>query len=289
MTTALACIGGEEVYQQWQAGRVDAEALGRRETPFGTSAEILKVPDEGQPFYLLPRRGPGERKTPMDRVNYRANIYALKELGVRCILAWGPGEAITHNIAVGDLVAPDDLIDRTHLRPQTFFEDSPLGFLRQLPVFCTALRQAVFEVLEEMKLIYHASGVAAVCEGPRHRTPAEVRALAGIGARIVTQSFAPENFLARELQMCYAPVCYVVAYAETGSRRRTFSTGDLFTEFSEAGDADRLAGAVGAMNQIARNVALRVRQGPTECECADAMAANIRRYDLPDDWRKWFK
>jgi len=287
--TALACIGGEEVYRQWRAGHVEAEALGPRQTPFGTSAEVFRVPDESQPFYLLPRHGPGKRNTPLDKVNYRANIYALKDLGVRSVLAWGPCEAITHNIAVGDLVLPDDLIDQTHLRPRTFFDDSPLGFLRQFPVFCTTLRQVVCEVLEEMKLVYHGTGVAAVCEGPRHRTPAEVRALAGMGAQIVTQSFAPENFLARELKMCYAPVCYVVSYAETGSRHRPFSTGELFAELSEAGQADRLAGVVGSMSQIARNAALRVSQGPADCECADAMASNIRRYDLPDDWRKWFK
>ncbi|MCD6364561.1 MAG: hypothetical protein J7M14_01670, partial [Planctomycetes bacterium] len=188
MPVSLACIAGEEIHRQWQAGRISGERIGRRPTPFGPSGEVFLVDDGQSRFHLLSRFGAGMEKTAPSKINYRANVYALKDLGVDTILAWGPGGAITHNIAIGDLVILDDLIDQTHLRAETFFEDSPLGFLRQFPVFCPTLRRVCGEVLHEMKLVYHGAGAAAVTEGPRIETPAEVRMLSTIGAEIVTHA-----------------------------------------------------------------------------------------------------
>jgi 5'-methylthioadenosine phosphorylase len=289
MSATLACIAGAEIYRQWDAKRVSGKKLGARKTPFGESGEIFLVKTDGQSFYLMPRYGAGRSKTAPRKINYRANMYALKDLGVFGVLAWGPGGAVTHNIAVGDLVILSDLIDRTHLRTKTFFEDSPLGFLRQFPVFCPTLRRGIDEVLHEMKLVYHGGGTAAVCEGPRLETPAEVRMLATLGAELVTHTFVPEVFLARELQLCYAAVCYVVNYAETGSSHRPFAAGDLFGGLTQKSDAERLAGAVGAMSRIAANVARTVAAAEPACDCRKSMAANIREYDLPADWRKWFE
>lgn len=289
MAATIACIAGEEIYRQWDARRIAGERLGRRSTPFGDSGEIFLVSAEQRSFYLLPRYGAGLLKTPPRRVSDRANLYALKDLGVQAVLAWGAGGAITHNMAVGDLVVLDDVIDQTHLRDQTFFDDSPLGFLRQFPVFCPALRRVVAEVLHEMKLVYHGAGTAAVCEGPRLETPAEVRMLAAMGAEVVTHSFVPEVFLARELQMCYAAVCYVVNYAETGSRHRPFAAGELFGGLTQKSDSDRLAGAVGAMSRIVSAVADAIsRRKRLDCDCDKTMAHHVRQYHLPDDWRKWF-
>jgi 5'-methylthioadenosine phosphorylase len=289
MSAMMACIAGEEVHRQWDAGRIEGERLGPRATPFGPSAEIFLVRAEGVEYYLQPRHGQGLSKTAPCRINYRANLYALRDLDVQCVLAWGPGGAITHNIAVGDLVVLNDVIDRTCLRPETFFEDGPLGYLRQFPVFCPHLRRAVGEVLHDMKLVYHASGTAAVCEGPRLETPAEIQMYGTVGAEVVTHTFVPEMFLAKELQLCYAAVCYVVNYAETGSRHPPFVPGSLFGPLSEKTDTERLAGVVGAMGEIARTVAVAVGGAERTCDCGSSMAAFVRQYDLPQDWRKWFE
>ncbi|HOF19394.1 MAG TPA: MTAP family purine nucleoside phosphorylase [Phycisphaerae bacterium] len=289
MSASFACIAGEEICRQWNAGRIAGERIGPRGTPFGSSGELYLIESDGHEMYLLPRHGLGLSKTAPRRINSRANLYALKDLGVQTVLAWGPGGAVTHNIAVGDLVILDDLIDRTYLRDKTFFEDKPLGFLRQFPVFCPTLRRVLAEVLHEMKLVYHATGTAAVCEGPRLETPAEIRMLGTVGAEVVTHTFVPEAFLAKELQMCYAALCYVVNYAETGSRHRPLAVGDLFGGLTQASDADRLAGAVGAMSRIAANVAAALPEHAPGCECAASMAGNVREFDLPDDWRKWFE
>ena len=288
MAATVACIAGEEVYRQWDSGGIAGERLGRRNTPFGPSAEVFLVPGPGGDVYLMPRYGVDLAKTAPHRINYRANLYALKDLGVQGILAWGSGGAVTHNIAVGDLVVLDDLIDQTHLRARTFFEDSPLGFLRQFPVFCPALRRAAAAVLARMKLVHQSAGTAAVSEGPRMETPAEVRQLASLGAEVVTHSFVPEVFLARELQMCYAAICYVVNYAETGSRHRPFMPGALFGGLTSPSEGERLAGVVGAMSQIVGNVVAAVAAEGRTCECDKTMAAHIRQYHLPADWHKWF-
>jgi 5'-methylthioadenosine phosphorylase len=288
MAATIACIAGEEVHRQWDAGSISGQRLGVRRTPFGPSGEIFLIPFDGSSFYLLPRYGAGMAKTAPFKINYRANLYALKDLGTQHVLAWGPGGAITHNIAVGDLVILDDVIDQTHLRARTFFEDTPLGFLRQFPVFCPTLRRLVAEVLAEMKLVYRATGTAAVCEGPRMETPAEVRTLGSLGAEVVTHAFAPEVFMAKELQLCYAAVCYVVNYAETGSRHRPFAAGDLFGGLMPKSEGQRLAGTVAAMSQIVGQVAAAIATAPKTCECDKTMAHNIRAYGLSDDWRKWF-
>ena len=246
MVPTIACIAGEEIHRQWEAGRVAGECVGPRPTPFGPSGEVFRIDAEDVGYFLLSRSGAGLAKPSPAKINDRANLYALKDLGAECVLAWGPGGAITHNIAVGDLVVLNDLIDCTYLRATTFFEESPLGYLRQFPVFCPQLRRVIGEVLHEMKLVYHGNGTVAVCEGPRLETPAEVRMYGTVGAEVVSHTFVPEVFLAKELELCYAAVCYVVNYAETGSRHRPFAAGSLFGPLSAKSDTQRLAGVVTA-------------------------------------------
>jgi len=288
MSATIACISGEEVYRQWDAGRIEGTRLGSRDTPFGRSGEIFHVSSDEVPYFLLVRHGNGLAKTAPSLVPDRANIYALKDLGVDCVLGWAPGGAVTHSIAVGDLVILSDLIDATCLRERTFFEENPLGYLRQFPVFCPQLRRVLAEILGEMKLVFHPGGTMVVTEGPRLETPAEIRMYSTVGAEVVSHSFVPEAFLAKELQMCYAGVCYVVNYAETGSRHRPFAGGSLFGPLSDKSDGERLAGIVGAQSRIVRQVALALSAGRGACDCAESMAANILRYNLSPDWRSWF-
>jgi len=288
MPATVACIAGEEIHRQWDAGRIEGERVGSRTTPFGPSGEAFLVRDDDVSYYLMPRYGSGLAKTAPCRISDRANLYALKDLGAEYVLAWGAGGAITHNIAVGDLVILSDLIDMTYLREKTFFTDSPLGYLRQFPVFCPTLRRAAGQTLHEMKLVYHGSGTAVVCEGPRLETPAEIRMFGTVGGEVVTHSFVPEAFLAKELELCYAAICYVVNYAEMGSRQRPFRPGSLFGPLGEQSDTERLAGVVGAVSQIVRHLAATLGQAERTCDCAKTMADHVRRYGLSADWHEWF-
>ena len=287
MAVTTACITGGEIHRQWQVGSIRGELLGPRQTPFGASGDLFLADTEDAQYYLLARYGTGMDKTAPSRVNHRANIYALKDLGVQTVLAWGSGAAITHSMAVGDIVILNDVVDRTYLRDTTFFADSPLGFLRQFPVFCPALRRIVGEVLHDIRLIYHGAGTAAITEGPRLETPAEIRALALQGAEIVTHTFAPEMFLSRELQMCYAALCYVLDYAETGSRQPPLG-GALFESMEPQSGTDRLAGVVGSLGQIVANVATAALESSATCGCNRIQNQHVEQYGLSDDWRQWF-
>jgi len=288
MDVNFACIAGEEIYRQYDARKIVGQNIGARPTPFGQTGEIFLVPGDC-PFYLLPRYGVGMKKVAPRKVSSRANMYALKDLGVQCVLAWGPGGAVSHTIGIGDLVICSDLIDRTFLRNKTFFEDSPLGFLRQFPVFCQKLRRTAVSVISEMHLPLHDGGTVVVTEGPRLETPAEIRVLAHHGAEIVTHTFVPETFLAKELQMCYAPVCYIVNYAETGSRQRPFMAGGLFGGLTAGNDSQRLSASLAAMGEILSRMACALADDDTPCECGKTMAANIAEYGLSEDWREWFR
>lgn len=286
MNVAMACIAGQEAYRQWDLDAA-VESVGSKSTPFGDSGEIFLVSDAPVPFYLLPRHGRHLAKAAPGRVNMRANLYALKDLGVQSVLAWAPGGAITHGVAVGDFIVLADVVDQTYLRDKTFFEDSALGYLRQFPVFCPALRETAVRTLHDLGQRYHDGGATAVTEGPRLETPAEIRMLAHVGVDYVTHAFVPEVFLAKELQLCYAAVLYVVNYAETGSHHRPFAPGGLFGGLTEKPEAERLAHALGCLSEAVAKVAEGMA-GQMRCDCDKTMATQAAAYDLGEDWRSWF-
>lgn len=271
----VAFITGGKVY------RLARERLGNvidalvKETPFGCSTPILFMEHGDRRFYVLPRHGEREYRVTAPFVNYRANVWALKELGVRRIVAWtGPG-ALTTDWRIGEIVLPGDLIDLTRDRPRTFFEDKGWGILRQGPPFCPTLESALGEVLDEMALMPRRDAVYAVSEGPRLETPAEVRMLRTLGADLVGMTLAPEAFLARELEMCYHPVAYVTNYAEgveevEEERRKTW-----------------IDEALELLPEIVWNLLEVLPSTTPACSCEDSMMRYKRRGTIPDDFHQW--
>ena len=288
MGVTVACIASEKINHPLDADRIEGRRLGPCKTPLGDSHGVFLCDAREPAFYFLPRYGSTADAGRSGGVDPRAGLYALKDLGAEAVIEWSPAAAIVHTMTIGDLVVPTDLYDATHRRPQTYFEDAPWGALRQLPVFCPTLRRAAGQALHEMKLVYHGAGTVAVTDGPRLETPAEIRMLAHVGTELVTHSFAPEVFLAKELQLCYAAICYVVSYAETGSPHRPLTVGNLFGGPAHVSEDQRLASTVAAMGEIVRNIITAMDAAPRECRCESTMADHIRRYDLPDDWRGWF-
>ncbi|MFP4354810.1 MAG: MTAP family purine nucleoside phosphorylase [Phycisphaerae bacterium] len=287
MSGAFACIAGEEIYRLIETGRLQPERLGQKQTPYGLSGEIFLADAGRHPFYLLARFKENQAKTSPRKINSRANIYALKDLGVGSILGWGPAGAITHSFMLNDLALIGDVIDMTYLRETTFFEDSPFGYLRQFPVFCQPLRRRLADVLDRMGLAYHDQALAAVKEGPRLETPAEIKVLAGLDAEVVTHTLVPEMFLAKELQICYSGVCYIVNYAETGSRHRPFETGGLFGSVHRFAHGRQYDSVNASLDEIARALAEALAMGQEPCECAKAMQAMREQFDLSADWKSW--
>ncbi len=234
--------------------------------------------------YFLSRHGEEGYSVSAPFVNYRANIWALKELGVSRIVAWsGPG-AIDPSIPIGDMLVPGDLIDETRGRATTFFEGLGIGFIRQNPVFCPCLSSRLREVIESRYGHCRTDDVYVCTQGPRLETRAEIRKFAAYGATLVGMTLVPEAFLAKELEMCYCPICYVTNYAE-GVVDRPYRPGELFEGLLSADERSAVDAAVAALPDIA----LEALATPcdNQCLCNQSMERYRRRGDIGDDWHTW--
>lgn len=287
--TGLAVIGGSGAYD------LDLSKIGRVadelavETPFGSVENILLIEpeqSEGTLAFVSRHGREGYRVGAWD-VNYRALIYALKELGTERIVAWsGPG-AVNPLFEPGDYVLPSGLIDLTRRREDTFYRGTGLGFIRQNPVFCPVLHQQLLAVLASTDRKYHDGAVYAVTEGPRLETADEVRMIARLGGELVGMTLAPEAFLARELEICYHPVCYIANWAE-GVRDLPFRGGELFEGMLEQERVERVEEAVRGFVELVRLMA-RGHDSPAErdCPCSQAMLRYRRQGRVGDNWRQW--
>lgn len=290
MAPTLACMAGKAFYRLKEQGAFNGREVGRRDTPFGQSETIYLVEGaDAPPYYLLPRHGAGKRRVSSTFVNHRANFYALKDLGVQHVLAWSAAGAISHNYNIGDLVLVSDLIDRTTCRARTFFENNDLGALRQFPVFCPPLLKAMGGALAAMRQPHRESGALVVTEGPRLETPAEIRLYSVAGAELIGHNFAPEAFLAKELELCFAGLAYVVNYAETGSHYRPFSAADLFGGLAAPSDSDRINHAINSLPELLRRLSKELMENPPACQCSQTMRYEAQKHNLPADWRQWFE
>lgn len=197
------------------------EALSR-ETEF-RRVELQKAWLQGQQIYLLRRHGP-THSLPPHRINYRANIRALYDLGCEIVLATNAVGSLRAHIAPGEFVLPDQFIDCTKLRPTTFFEGvseenalsgtvaQEFARVRHIDMtepYCPHVRMQLISLAEQQRIRLHPAGTYICTEGPRFETPAEIRAYAQWGADVVGMTGVPEVVLARELGMCYASICLV--------------------------------------------------------------------------------
>lgn len=286
MSVTLACIGGRAAYDLLHEGALVAERLGPQPTPFGDSQPIFRCESRFGEFFFLSRHGEsGYERTP-SFVNYRANLYALKDLDVRSIISWSETRAISHNFKIGEYVVVDDLVDETVSRSQTFFENQGLGHVRQWPVFCPSLRRALITSLSEEACEFASRGVYVCVEGPRHETPAETRKYAVYGGELLGQALAPEVFLAKELQVCYASLCIVGRYAEDGTNYRPFEDGRAL---EEAAERQRATDAVERIPRLLERFCKVLPQTPSMCNCETSMSAHTASGELGLDWRTWFE
>lgn len=283
MAGKLAIIGGSQGYRT-VAGLSELGCINPFKTPFGYCPPVHKLQVEDQEIFFLSRHGETGYTVSAPFVNYRANIWALKELGVSKIVAWsGPG-AIDTSIEIGEILSPADLIDETDGRKSTFYEGLGIGFIRQNPVFCPQLAQSLSEVVLRKFGRCRRNDVYVCTQGPRLETPAEIRKYATFGATLVGMTLAPEAFLAKELEMCYCPICYVTNYAE-GVVERKYREGELFEGL--LGDSEKAAveNAVKMLPSIAIEALMSDKK--TDCNCGVSMKRYRLRGDIADDWHSW--
>ena len=203
----LGIIGGTGMAEA--LGSLGAGEHHRVDTPFGPpSSPITVVQLGGAPVALLPRHGEGHLYPP-GKVPYRANIFALKAVGVTHVLATASVGSLREEVRPGELVVPDQIIDRTFRRDPTFFDDLAVHVEFAQP-FCPSLREVLLGARSEAKV--HDGGTYVCMEGPQFSTRAESDLHRAWGAHLIGMTLMPEAKLAREAELCYAAVNLVTDY-----------------------------------------------------------------------------
>lgn len=206
----VAVIGGSGIY------KLDAITIKneiRVETPFGDpSSEVMEVEVAGCPFYFLPRHGRGHRFTPSE-VNYRANIFALKKLGVDTIVSISAVGSLQEEYAPKHFVMVDQFIDWTKgFRKRSFFEGGMVGHVSAADPIEKSLQKRLFEAGLKAGVTCHSGGSYICIEGPQFSTRAESKIYRSFGASVIGMTNVPEAFLAKEAGMAYATVAMVTDY-----------------------------------------------------------------------------
>jgi 5'-methylthioadenosine phosphorylase len=205
----LANIGGSGLYEM-QGLRAAREH--NVDTPFGkTSAPIVVGTLEGRRVAFLARHGIGHHLTPSE-VPYRANIYALKSLGVQQIISISACGSLQEEFAPGHIVIPDQIYDHTHKRARSFFGDGLVAHISVANPFCEDLAGQLESAVRQAGGATHRGGSFITIEGPRFSTKAESNTYRAWGMSIIGMTASPEAFLAREAEMCYATMAHVTDY-----------------------------------------------------------------------------
>ncbi len=189
-------------------------------TPYGVPQPLFVGEIGGKDIVFLPRHGV-EHSVPPHKVNYRANIYALYKFGVERIIAVNAVGAINKSLKAGDIVVPHDFADFTKARPATFYDEAPVTHIDVSQPYCPEIRKFLIETAEKLGLHVWSKAVLVCTEGPRFETPAEIEMFRRLGFDIVGMTGLPEAVLARELEMCYACVCFVSNMAAGMQERLT--------------------------------------------------------------------
>lgn len=205
----LAIIGGSGLYSM--SGLTDTREHDI-DTPFGKpSAPIVTGTLEGKRVAFLARHGIGHHIMPTE-VPYRANIYALKLLGAERVVGINACGSLREDYAPGHIVIPDQIYDNTHARPRTFFGEGLVAHAGVADPFCGHLSAQLEAAVRLTGATVHNGGSFVIIEGPRFSTRAESNVYRSWGMSIVGMTTAPEAFLAREAELCYAVMAHVTDY-----------------------------------------------------------------------------
>jgi 5'-methylthioadenosine phosphorylase len=199
----IAVVGGSGFYEF-----LDGAEEVKIDTPFGPPSDPIAVGEvAGKRVAFLPRHG-RDHRFPPHKIPYRANMWALRSLGVRRVLAPTAVGSLTPSYGPGTLVIPDQLVDRTRTREQTYFDGSACHVPFADP-YCPSMRPVAIDTARDDGWIPAGSGTLVVIEGPRFSTRAESLWFAAQGWTLVGMTGHPEAVLARELALCYAPLALV--------------------------------------------------------------------------------
>lgn len=238
-------------------------------TPFG-EARVLVITATGRDVAYIPRYN-DDLTLASHRINYRANLWALRKLGVRQIISQNAIGSTRESLPPGAIAVPHDFIDLTRQRPASMFDDDHVWVrIDMTEPFCPVLRAVLLEAGREAAVPLADRAVFACVEGPRFETPAEIRMLANLGADLVGTPLVPEVIFARELQMCFASISAVINYA-AGLSPAVVHTGT-------GSMVDFYYGSEGVHDRVEQVLLAALRQLPhaTTCPCPRALDGAVK-------------
>jgi 5'-methylthioadenosine phosphorylase len=254
----IGIIGGTGLYQMEGFADVREVAL---DTPFGAPSDSLMVGVlEGRRVAFLPRHGRGHRLLPHE-LNYQANVFAMKRLGVQWILSVSAVGSLKERYVPQHVVIPDQFIDRTRQRKSTFFGRGLVAHVGFAHPFCKGLSGVMAEACVEAGATHHVGGTYVCREGPQFSTRAESELYRSWGADLIGMTNLQEAKLAREAEICYSTLAMVTDY-------------DCWHPDHDAVTAEQIMGNLGRNAETARAVlraAVRRLPIPRGCECESAL------------------
>ena len=274
MTTnaMIAVIGGSGLYQMQGLEAIEEVDL---TTPFGKPSDVIVVGEIfGTPVAFLPRHGRGHVYTPTE-LPYRANIHALKQLGVERIISISACGSLREQMKPGDIVVPDQLFDFTKHRKQSFFEEGLVAHISTADPYCADLSSMLIETMHELGAPVHEGGTFITIEGPRFSTKAESRVFRSWNMDIIGMTASPEVFLAREAGICYTTMAHVTDY-------------DVWHESEEPVTVEMVIRQLNANTELAqetvRKLVPRLAASERSCDCGHALESALitDRTRIPD-------
>jgi len=271
----LGVIGGSGMYEIDEMEDIKCR---RVTTPFGNpSGDYISGVIRDTPVVFLPRHGPGHTLLPSE-INYRANIHGFRQLGVRHLLSISAVGSLSERIRPGDMVLPEQFIDRTRGRESTFFGDGAAVHVQFGDPVCPAMVQAMSAVLDGLAVHYHRGGTYVAMEGPVFSTRAESELYRSWGADVIGMTSIPEAKLAREAEICYATLALSTDY-------------DCWHALEEEVSVEAVLGVIHSNISVARKsiVGLAESFPPAgSCKCQQALdGAMLTAPDrIPDATRK---
>jgi 5'-methylthioadenosine phosphorylase len=252
-------------------------------TPFGAPSDIIRIGElEGTAVAFLPRHGRGHVHLPSE-VPYRANIYALKSLGVKQVISVSACGSLREHMHPGDIVIPDQLFDFTKNRARTFFGEGLVAHISVAEPFCPRLSgllaEATAAASDEDEVNVHIGGNFITIEGPRFSTKAESYAFRAWGMDIIGMTASPEAYLAREAGLCYATMAHITDY-------------DVWHESEETVTVEmvikQLNANVGLAQRTIAQLAPLLADVSRTCDCAEALKTAIitARDKIPSQTRE---
>jgi 5'-methylthioadenosine phosphorylase len=256
MQAEIGIIGGTGVYDPQLLKNAEGIKI---HTPYGSPSDLVTVGElKGRKIAFISRHGKKHTIRPTD-INSRANIYALKQLGVQHVLAPSTAGSLKEEFKPGDLVLIDQFIDRTTRREQSFYSGPQVCHITVAEPMCPDLRKILINIAEDLDIRHHKTGTYVCIEGPRFSTKAESKLFRNWGADVVGMTLVPECVLAREAEICYTSIATVTDYDVW--KEHPVSTGDIVKTMKEN------------VEKVKELITEAIPKIPKErkCECATAL------------------